>query len=116
MHGIGSWRRSDGRKVSIYLEKLSITSFIVTADYSTRNRGRIAYIGEVDYAAGIMIGVELENPVGKNDGEIPFCQYILFPYCKHFYWIHLGTVKGRHYFTCKMGHGLMLRASELHPV
>lgn len=56
-----------------------------------KNRGRIAFIGEVDYAEGIMIGVEMESLVGKND----------------------GTVKGRRYFACKMGHGLMVRASEL---
>lgn len=79
--------------------------------YQNRNRGRIAFIGEVDYAEGIMIGVEMESLVGKNDGNLSMRFNLLLILYRNF--VSLGTVKGRRYFACKMGHGLMVRASEL---
>ena len=53
--------------------------------------GKVAFLGSVHYTDGIMVGVCLDEPVGKND----------------------GTVKGVSYFQCKPGHGLMVRATEL---
>ncbi|KAK0058804.1 CAP-Gly domain-containing linker protein 1 [Biomphalaria pfeifferi] len=46
--------------------------------------GILRYIGETDFAKGIWAGVELDEPLGKND----------------------GAVAGKRYFDCKPLHGL----------
>ncbi|KAH9525482.1 CAP-GLY domain-containing linker protein 1 [Bulinus truncatus] len=46
--------------------------------------GILRYIGETDFAKGIWAGVELDDPLGKND----------------------GAVAGKRYFDCKPLHGL----------
>ncbi|KAI0207755.1 CAP-Gly domain-containing linker protein 4 [Lamellibrachia satsuma] len=53
--------------------------------------GVVKYIGNVDFADGIWLGVELRTPKGKND----------------------GSVQGRRYFTCRAGHGLVVRPSKV---
>ena len=53
--------------------------------------GILRYIGDVDFAEGIWLGVELRTPKGKND----------------------GTVQGRKYFSCKPNHGLIVRPSKV---
>ena len=71
----------------IQLPTLDIGDMI---DYRSK-RGEIVFIGEVHYTTGVMIGVIMNDPVGKND----------------------GFVKGQRYFECIPGHGLMVRPSEL---
>ena len=53
--------------------------------------GVVKYIGNVDFADGVWLGVELRTPKGKND----------------------GTVQGRRYFSCRAGHGLVVRPSKV---
>ena len=53
--------------------------------------GVIRYIGSVEFAEGIWLGVELRTPKGKND----------------------GSVQGKRYFTCKANHGLIVRPSKV---
>ena len=53
--------------------------------------GVIRYIGPVDFAEGIWLGVELRTAKGKND----------------------GTVQGKRYFQCKSNHGLIVRPSKV---
>ena len=55
--------------------------------------GVVVWLGSVDYAKGDWVGVELDQPSGKNN----------------------GTVKGKTYFSCKDQHGLIVRASETSP-
>lgn len=51
----------------------------------------VRYIGNVEFANGIWLGVELRKPKGKND----------------------GSVQGQRYFTCKPNHGLMVRPNRV---
>jgi len=53
--------------------------------------GTVRYIGAVDFAEGLWIGVELKSAKGKHD----------------------GTVQGRRYFVCRAGHGLIVRPGKL---
>ncbi|KKA30890.1 hypothetical protein TD95_004079 [Thielaviopsis punctulata] len=56
--------------------------------------GRIAevrFVGETAFAAGVWVGVELEDATGKND----------------------GSVQGERYFKCAMGKGMFLRPTAL---
>ncbi|XP_031431833.1 LOW QUALITY PROTEIN: kinesin-like protein KIF13A [Clupea harengus] len=57
--------------------------------------GTVRYVGGVEFAAGIWVGVELELAVGK----------------------HNGTVQGRVYFRCEGGHGVLVQPAHLsrHP-
>ena len=51
----------------------------------------VRYIGHTDFAPGIWVGLELRAAVGK----------------------HGGVVKERRYFTCREGHGVMVRPRTL---
>jgi dynactin complex subunit len=53
--------------------------------------GIVKFIGQTDFAAGIWIGLELDQPSGKND----------------------GTVNDRKYFQCREDHGVFVRSSQL---
>jgi tubulin-folding cofactor B len=45
--------------------------------------GTIRYVGKVDFAIGSWVGIEYDEPVGKND----------------------GTVEGKQYFQCQSKYG-----------
>ncbi|XP_041668571.1 CAP-Gly domain-containing linker protein 4-like isoform X2 [Cheilinus undulatus] len=51
----------------------------------------IRYLGTADFAPGIWLGLELRSPKGKND----------------------GSVGGRRYFSCRAGHGVLVRPSRV---
>jgi len=53
--------------------------------------GTVRFVGQTEFAEGDWIGVELDQPLGKND----------------------GSVKGRAYFSCKPNHGIFARAGNL---
>jgi hypothetical protein len=71
-----SWRPSDVGK------KCKTTS---------GKRGTVKWVGEGKFAPGTWIGIELNTPDGKHDGE----------------------VKGHRYFKCKSKHGVMLKPSQV---
>ncbi|EKM61655.1 uncharacterized protein PHACADRAFT_112443 [Phanerochaete carnosa HHB-10118-sp] len=54
-------------------------------------RGFVRFCGPTSFSAGKWVGVELEEPTGKND----------------------GTVQGVRYFTCKILHGMFVRPSQV---
>lgn len=51
----------------------------------------IRYLGTADFASGLWLGLELRTPKGKND----------------------GSVGGRRYFSCRPGHGVLVRPSRV---
>jgi len=61
------------------------------------NDGRVAiirFVGNTHFQPGDWVGVELEEPTGKND----------------------GTVKGERYFECEQGYGMFLRPAGVRQV
>ncbi|XP_030636930.1 kinesin-like protein KIF13A isoform X2 [Chanos chanos] len=56
-----------------------------------KRSGTVHYVGGVEFAKGIWVGVELDLAVGK----------------------HNGTVQGRVYFRCANGHGVFVKPSRL---
>lgn len=53
--------------------------------------GTVRFVGETHFAPGQWVGLDLDPPVGKND----------------------GSVQNVRYFTCKMNHGLFVRKQVL---
>ena len=53
--------------------------------------GTISYVGMTTFAPGKWVGVTLDEPNGKNDGE----------------------VQGKRYFTCPPNHGIFVRQTQL---
>jgi len=57
------------------------------------NRGGVVrFIGPTQFAAGVWVGLELDEALGKNN----------------------GTVQGSRYFVCKNQHGIFLKPSAIH--
>lgn len=60
---------------------------------SDHRRGTVRYIGGIPEIPGVgaWIGIELDEPTGKND----------------------GSVKGKRYFECKANHGVFVRPERV---
>jgi dynactin 1 len=54
-------------------------------------RAIVRFNGQTAFATGAWIGLELDQPVGKND----------------------GSVQGQRYFDCRPAHGVFMRAAQL---
>ncbi|XP_003384705.1 PREDICTED: dynactin subunit 1-like [Amphimedon queenslandica] len=73
-------------------EWLKVGSKVLVKDRGLE--GTVRFLGETNFAPGLWAGVELDEQKGKND----------------------GTVKGKSYFSCEEGYGLMVRYHQLDPI
>lgn len=63
---------------------LKMNDRVIVSSTSGSKTGTLRYLGSTEFAAGEWAGVELDDPLGKND----------------------GSVAGKRYFECKMKYGL----------
>eukprot|EP00929_Paragymnodinium_shiwhaense_P048027 TRINITY_DN24348_c0_g1_i1.p1 TRINITY_DN24348_c0_g1~~TRINITY_DN24348_c0_g1_i1.p1 ORF type:complete len:1160 (-),score=239.75 TRINITY_DN24348_c0_g1_i1:122-3601(-) len=60
-------------------------------NHNDRPSGTVLFVGTTDFSIGDWVGVCLDDALGKND----------------------GTIKGRQYFECAAGHGILVRPKAL---
>ncbi|XP_055998502.1 kinesin-like protein KIF13B isoform X3 [Ostrea edulis] len=66
-------------------------SVMVQPSKGSKKTGVVQFVGNVEFAAGPWVGVELDLPEGKND----------------------GSVNGTKYFKCRSRHGIFVRHDKL---
>ncbi|CAK0900185.1 unnamed protein product [Prorocentrum cordatum] len=64
---------------------------VVLVGRAAKERGVVKYIGTTSFKEGDWVGIELENPVGKND----------------------GSVGAERYFDCEANHGMFVRQGSV---
>lgn len=59
--------------------------------YAIGKSGIVRFVGETEFAQGEWVGIELDRPDGKNNGEL----------------------NGKVYFTCSPNHGLFCKKAQV---
>lgn len=69
------------------------------------------YVGKTKFAPGAWVGVEYDEPIGKNDGSL-----VLPPPSPNLKFTHRYprySVQGERYFECRQGYGVFVRPSKV---
>jgi len=64
---------------------------VESAEPGFHKRGTVRYVGTTKFASALWVGVEYDEPIGKND----------------------GSVQGERYFECRQGYGAFVRPNKI---
>ena len=71
--------------------------------------GTVKFVGRTDIAPGIWVGLEMKKKIGKTQ----FSSIQRVKPAKMFAGKHNGIVNGRRYFSCKDGHGVIVKPKSI---
>ena len=75
-----------------------------------KKRGTVRYVGPTEFAKGIWVGVEYDEPLGKNDGS---CVYRIQLQQNPIWLMFLESVQGKRYFDCRPNFGVFVKPDRV---
>lgn len=85
---------------------------LVTRSGIPPRKGMVKFVGKTEFADGWWIGVQYDEPVGKNDGR-----FVIDHLIKNVFELYLNyfffpcSVKGKRYFECPFKYGAFIKPS-----
>ena len=73
-----------------------------------RKRGTVRFVGPTEFAKGVWVGIEYDEPIGKNDGS-----YVILHFNLRGVLTSVPSVKGKKYFECKPNFGVFVKPDRV---
>lgn len=80
---------------------------VESSEEGFHKRGTVRYVGETKFSKGIWIGIEYDEPIGKNDGSCVLLSRDL----SHLSCCH--SIQSEQYFTCPQNYGVFVRPDKV---
>lgn len=84
---------------------------VESTESDLHKRGTVRFVGKTKFGKGdgIWVGVEYDEPMGKNDGSYVVLDVNKFYFADFFVY----SVQGERYFSCKPNYGVFVRPDKV---